>query len=67
MNKVQLTENQRVNAAENSLATEAGLAMADRFLREKGRPLPANDIEFAGMLAIAYLLGRESITGPVAP
>ena len=58
---------QRINAAENSLATEAGLAMASRFLKEKGRPLPTTDIEFAGMLAIAYLLGRESIAGRVAP
>jgi hypothetical protein len=61
------TENLRVNAAENSLATDAGLKMAERFLKETGRPLPANDIEFAGMLAIAFLLGRESIAGVVEP
>ncbi len=61
------TSEQRINAAENSLATDVALKMAERFLKEKGRQLPATDIEFAGMLAIAFLLGRESITGPVAP
>lgn len=45
---------------EKTLCADIGMKMAERFQLQHGHPLPANDIEFAGMLAIAFMLGRKS-------
>lgn len=47
------------DAAERAVAVDVAMKMADKFQAEHGR-LPNTDIEFSGMLAIAFLLGRES-------
>lgn len=39
------------------------MEMADKFRLKEGHELPRDRVEFAGILAIAYLLGRESIAG----
>jgi hypothetical protein len=49
--------------AECSLATDFGMQMADKFRQKEGHELPQDRIQFAGMLAIAFMLGRESIAG----
>lgn len=51
---------------ENALGADVGMRMAEAFRQKNGRTLPVSDVEFAGMLAIAYILGRESIAGRVS-
>lgn len=52
---------------ECALATDFGMQMAQKYCLKHGRSLPADDIEFAGMLAIAFMLGRESLVGRARP
>lgn len=37
-----------------------GMKMAEEFALRNGRVIPEDDVEFAGMLAIAFGLGQES-------
>jgi hypothetical protein len=57
---------ERANPNEAALATDMGLSMVDRMQKLNGRRMPRDEVEFAGMLAIAFMLGRESITGRVS-
>lgn len=59
------TTTNSVDPNECALASDFGMQMAAKFALDKGRALPADDIEFAGMLAIAFMLGRESLYGRV--
>lgn len=54
-------ETESIDPIENELASEIGLQMAQTFFIKHDRHVPQDAIEFAGMLAIAFLLGRESI------
>lgn len=48
-------------AHEAVLGSEFGNEMARKFATDKGRALPLDYTEFAGMLAIAFMLGRQSV------
>lgn len=50
---------------ENQIAAEFGMRMQEEFLKKNGRLLPKDDVEFGGMLGIAFMLGRESLAGAV--
>lgn len=66
MSDVDRTSNERdVDPGECSIATEIGMRMAQQFHTKNGRTVPLDDIEFAGMLGIAFMLGRASIAGRV--
>lgn len=51
------------NPAECALATDMGMQMVDKMQELHGRRMPRDEIEFAGMLGVAFMLGRESIAG----
>lgn len=55
---------QHIDPNEKVLGVDIGMQMAEKFRQQHGRALPRDDVEFAGMLAIAFILGRESIAGP---
>lgn len=46
---------------ENEIAADFGMRMQEEFLKKNGRVLPKDDVEFGGMLGIAFMLGRESM------
>lgn len=48
---------------ESALASDMGMQMVDRMQKLHGHRMPQDEIEFAGMLGIAFMLGRESIAG----
>jgi hypothetical protein len=54
-----------VQRSETGVSADFGMALVDRFQQRNGRRLPLDDEEFAGMLAIAFMLGRESIADRV--
>lgn len=56
----------RADPNESALATEIGMSMVDRMQQLHGRRMPQDETEFAGMLGIAFMLGRESIAGRVS-
>lgn len=61
-----MTDEQRGDPIESALSAEMGMSMVDKMQELHGRRLPCDEIEFAGMLGIAFMLGRESIAGRVA-
>ncbi|MGH8326881.1 MAG: hypothetical protein ACRET2_08980 [Steroidobacteraceae bacterium] len=58
---------EKLDINETVLAADAGMRLAEGFHEKNGRLLPCDQIEFAGMLGVAYALGRESIAGKVKP
>lgn len=52
-----------IPTSENAIAADFGLRMSESFYEKNGRHVPKDDREFAWMLAIAFILGRESIVG----
>lgn len=57
-----MTDVQPQSSHECSLAAEMGQEMAKKFREREGHLLPQTEVEFAGMLSIAFMLGRKSIT-----
>lgn len=61
-----MTNEERADPSESALSADAGMRIVDRMQELHGRRMPRDEIEFAGMLGIAFMLGRESIAGRVA-
>lgn len=57
------TSKQCVNPNEASLGADIGMSMVDKMQELHGHRMPRDEFEFAGMLAIAFMLGRESLAG----
>jgi hypothetical protein len=54
---------ERADPNETALASDMGMRMVERMQQMHGRRMPRDEIEFAGMLGIAFMLGRESVMG----
>mgnify|MGYP001618840231 CR=1 FL=1 len=61
-----MSTDERADPNETALSVEMAMSMVDKMQSIHGRRMPENEEEFAGMLGIAFMLGRASITGWVS-